>query len=222
MEDVLIERRIVVPDEEYEVAETLAQRGVYCQKSDIYSMDMSTTQDLVESRLRKIGQGNRYRRNHLLLKDWNKKRPWRQLYYIYDTSDNGKPYRGYIAQFYAYGSFLESFPSRPFNSNSPSRTAGIFDGIYPIQPMASHGKDKPNIPQPHLRYFEDGCSICRDPFEQGQTIVQLFCDHLYHYTCVRGYWDGEKHYRMDCPNRCPVQSWKLDEVADITPEVFDV
>jgi hypothetical protein len=27
---------------------------------------------------------------------------------------------------------------------------------------------------------------------------------------------------MDCPNRCSIQSWKLDEVAAITPEVFDV
>jgi hypothetical protein len=27
---------------------------------------------------------------------------------------------------------------------------------------------------------------------------------------------------MDCPNRCSVQSWKLDEVVGIIPEVYDV
>jgi len=221
VEDVLIERRVVVPDEEYELAELLKKNGRFFTTNLIDDMvDEAADQDLVTPRLRKIEQVNRFRRNHLLLKDWNKKRPWRQLYYIYDTSDNGKPYRDLIDDFYKEGSDLESYPSRQYDDDSPSRIAGIWSGFYPIKPMASHSKDAPNLPQPNLPFFQDGCSICMYPYEKNQTIAELFCDHLCHYKCLRNYWDVGKKYRTDCP-MCR-HDWALDEVADITPEVRDV
>jgi hypothetical protein len=71
VEDILIDKRVVVVDEHYELDVLIdgSSRPV-----DLRPMEFS--QDSMEDLLDEISRVNRHRRNYLLLRDWSKRRPW--------------------------------------------------------------------------------------------------------------------------------------------------
>jgi len=220
VEDVLIDRRVVIEDEEWQAYRVLIQEGLSYTPEDLENLDL-TEQELIMPRLQKIGQINRFRRNHLLLKDWNKKRPWEQLYYVYDTSNNGQHthFRSLIDDWYQYCRDLGQIPQM-IDPDSPSKVANIWKGFFLLHPIASHSLNAPDKPQPTLPLYAEGCVICMENFTGCETVAQLHCKHLFHYKCIRQSWDNDRRYRMDCP-LCR-KNWRLDEVAGIKPEVLDV
>jgi hypothetical protein len=220
VEDVLIDRRVVIEDEEWQTYQVLIQEGLAYDPEDLENLDLAD-QDLIAPRLRKISQINRYRRNHHLLKDWSKKRPWNQLYYVFDTSDNGQytHCRPLIDSWYQYHQILERIPQF-MEPDSPSKVANIWSGFFLMHPIASHSLTAPDKPQPTLPLYDEGCIICMENFIAQETVVELHCKHLFHYTCIRKSWDNDRRYKMDCP-LCR-KNWRLDEVAGIKPEVLDV
>src|ERR1700709_2538155 len=76
IEDCLIEQRVVIPDEFWEVSNWMqGTHGV--QIPNPYGVPAEIVwENEVFTVLRKIAEVNRCRRNYLLLRDWSKKRPW--------------------------------------------------------------------------------------------------------------------------------------------------
>ena len=138
-------------------------------------------------------------------------------------------------------------PPPHFTGPSPSRMSNVWASLFTFHPIAS---TSPTQLQ-HVNY-DDGCVICQYDFVPSQSIVQLHCKHLFHYTCIRDvrnahnsllvasrnllyfllqqlltrtsqYWDVPGRHTFRCP-LCAQSSvnWLLHEQAGITPEVLDV
>ncbi|KAF4631519.1 hypothetical protein G7Y89_g6603 [Cudoniella acicularis] len=183
VEDVFINKRVVGNDEWWDIHDKL--------RDDI----------CVEILISKIGEVNMKRRNYLLVRDWNKQRPWDQLYFIFDTSATRRHnhMKGAISSFYRIIRDLENIEQPGFEKQSPSRKVNIWKGLFAIHLIGDKGPEGP---------------ISKDR-------IKLHCTHLFHYICVRDYWDDPDRYKMDCPN-CRSTGIVLHEVAGITPEVGDV
>ena len=68
---------------------------------NLASNDDTSRYKHVKAYLNNISAVNRHRRNYLLLRDWSKKRPWLQLYYVFDTRPGELDYLiDPIAKFY--------------------------------------------------------------------------------------------------------------------------
>lgn len=62
-----------------------------------------------------------------------------------------------------------------------------------------------------------------EDFNAPDLIAQLHCNHLFHYKCIRTFWDNFGVIQFLCPI-CRKDSvmWELHETCGITPEVRDV
>lgn len=78
VEDVLIEKRVVLHDEPWTLARYLYEKYREPNRKLPELSDLLPTQetDKVLAKIRRIGEVNRTRRNYLLLTDWCNKRPW--------------------------------------------------------------------------------------------------------------------------------------------------
>jgi len=167
-----------------------------------------------------IQQVNRYRRNYLLLRDWNGKRPFKRIYYIFDTSIDQQDYfRGPIQSFYDY---IQRANLPQFNvgidEDSPSRKGNIYAGMYPIHPISKFD----GFNEGHYNLHSATCQICLNPFMQTELIMRLHCDHFFHNHCMRHHWDAIGRSTYDCP-LCPnASNWTLHSVGAIHPEAIDV
>lgn len=75
VEDVLINKRVCVRDEPYELNQVLTLD--YDPGWDPLSTEYNLLEEnVVYKTVQKIGEINRHRRNFKLLRDWSKKRPW--------------------------------------------------------------------------------------------------------------------------------------------------
>jgi hypothetical protein len=71
VEDMLIDKRVVLRDEWYELDKLLDSTS---RQPDISKMP--TSENTLYQVLPEISRVNRHRRNFLLLRDWSKRRPW--------------------------------------------------------------------------------------------------------------------------------------------------
>lgn len=105
-----------------------------------------------------------------------------QLYYVINTAA-GEQYCMLqpISDFYEMITNLAAAdPLSHFTGPSPSRLSNVWASLFTFHPIAST-----SLTQLQPFNFDDGCVICLDNFEPLQSIVQLHCNHLYHYTCIR-------------------------------------
>ncbi|KAI9644903.1 hypothetical protein NHQ30_006937 [Ciborinia camelliae] len=207
VEDHLYENRIIAEDEWWEMVKMMTRRNY----------DPSTVKNRVphfakakhaQALARRMSQVNLNRRNFLLLRDWSKKRPWKQLYWVFDTVSTDT-WRQQIDDFYQYIERLKIPPEIPEGEqaaseykekieNDPESDANLFANIFPIHPIASHDPNK------HIKAFIGSCPYCLEDLQPGELWLRFFCDHMLHYDCARA------------------ASWELHEVAGIVPECIDL
>lgn len=141
---------------------------------------------------------------------------------INTADDEDDSLRKPILEFYSTIAGLEATepPHGPTGPN-PSRPSNIWSSLFTFHPVASHEPPSWLLAAPCD--YRDGCAICIDDFDPGQSIAQLHCSHLFHYTCIRMTWDRQGIHTYRCP-KCNSDSvrWRLHEQAGITPEVQDV
>ncbi|KAI6713991.1 hypothetical protein JHW43_003421 [Diplocarpon mali] len=224
VEDVLINKRIVVADEWYDIFEALQDEDY--APTDVQNWPMFKRDPFnLEMRIARMSEINRLRRNLLLLKNWNRKRPW-QVNTYQDEGDYKEKHSAYlpaIREFHARLEFMRRLypqiePTTAANFN-PSNRANVEASVFSIHPIATSDAST------HPGHWNDGCIICSDAFDEVSVkiIARLHCDHLFHYSCIRGYWDGDKMLHFPCPLcRTATLDWTLARVADFTPEVEDV
>ena len=75
VEDCLIENRVVVRDEFWDLSQWMKGSGGL-HVPDVSGMYEDDISENVIHVVRKISEVNRSRRNYLLLRDWDHKRPW--------------------------------------------------------------------------------------------------------------------------------------------------
>lgn len=76
IEDALMDKRIVGPDERYELDALLAT-GLPSRPDGSLSVEVIKHDiEAMHGVIAEISRVNRHRRNYLLLRDWSKRRPW--------------------------------------------------------------------------------------------------------------------------------------------------
>ncbi|KAG0651054.1 RPM1-interacting 2 [Hyphodiscus hymeniophilus] len=101
---------------------------------------------------------------------------------------------------------------KQFSVHHPHAQATLFV----FHPIASH-----DPAQLLSCNYTSGCTICASDFEGDESVIRLHCNQLFHYLCIRTYWDMPGQHTSLCPN-CRQASWMLHEQVGIRPEVLDV
>ncbi len=103
----------------------------------------------------------------------------------------------------------------------PSHKPNIWSSIFPVHPIASTAPLPVTLP-----FFDDGCIICQEKYNDtpGFHIAHLYCDHMFHLSCIRNSWDQGHLLTWSCP-LCrlshPRTTTSLANLVGITPEVWD-
>ncbi|KAH7364644.1 hypothetical protein BKA65DRAFT_546515 [Rhexocercosporidium sp. MPI-PUGE-AT-0058] len=251
VEDVLTNKLVVISDEEYVIMDELRVEGDGYVPASLrkpkYPPLPKAKQELFQKPQKyidKISQVNQFRRNLLLLKDWNRKRPWKQLYCPYNTSENGDygpksadpRRRTFLNDIIHFQNHLEALHlAKPqviprtihYNKDfNPSNEANVYSNLFPIHPLASTAIPVVNDSIPGRMTQDDwdaGCALCGDEYDvlSRKIIMQTHCNHFFHYSCLRTNWDLPDNQHYNCP-LCRQSNWRLKETASITAEVSDV
>lgn len=99
---------------------------------------------------------------------------------------------------------------------SPSNKANIWGHLFPIHPLSS---TDPLSAERVGDFYDDGtCSNCIEEFADapGRVLARLHCDHWFHFTCIRDWFDRPNHLSSRCM-KCQ-RDWRLHEHTGITPE----
>ncbi|KAG4427188.1 hypothetical protein IFR05_017329, partial [Cadophora sp. M221] len=162
VEDVLTNKLVVVTDEEYDIMNDLRLYGDRLVPANLQnpsypdlSREKMEQYKKPQQYICKMAQVAQLRRNLLLLKDWNRKRPWKQLYCPYNTSEDGdyspnstdsrrRNFLEFIKHFQTHLKAIhlatpQAIPkniryNRDFN---PSNEANVYSNLFPIHPLAS-------------------------------------------------------------------------------------
>ncbi|KAJ8071551.1 hypothetical protein OCU04_001865 [Sclerotinia nivalis] len=225
VEDHLIDNRILAEDEYWELTKILSQRGY---NPDVIKSRLpdAAQEQYVRALARKVSQVNVNRRNFLLLRDWSKKRPWKQLYWVFDTVTTDS-WREVIDDFYNTIESLKCVPAeledeleasnmRARIEADPESEANLFANVFPIHPLPSHDPCK------YAGAYFGNCVYCLEDYTPGELWLRFFCDHMVHYDCGRDAWDNPGNPDFRCPLCRQTQSWQLHEVAGIIPEALDL
>ncbi|CAG8957692.1 hypothetical protein HYFRA_00000027 [Hymenoscyphus fraxineus] len=235
VEGVLMERKIVLADEWWQMHEILsewdAQAGMYAPLHDAYWTDELRKLKSINvsgrftAMLGWMDQLNLLRRNNLLLRDWSGRKTIKQLYYVFDTTDTGnfRAFREAIDEFHARIRQLSQLQKTDrFGPNSPSRKANIFAGLFHVHPIGLHDMDS-------ILDHENKktCSVCGFSFERDELLASLDCQsgHFFHQRCLQRWWDSSPEDRPVnniCPLRdTPVINWqaRMNELVGISPEL---
>ncbi|KAG4035242.1 hypothetical protein MFRU_001g00130 [Monilinia fructicola] len=227
VEDHLFENRVIAEDEHWETVQQII--------SQYYAPDVikdrnpdAVKQEYVKALARKVSQVNTHRRNFLMLRDWSKKRPWKQLYWVFDTVTTDS-WREHIEDFY---NTIEGLKAAPLNTldgkednasefitrveADPESEPNLFANVFPIHPIPSHDPDK------YVGPYFGNCVYCLEDYKPGELWLRFFCDHFVHYDCGRNAWDNPGNPDFRCPLCRHVQSWQLHQVAGIVPEAIDL
>ena len=173
-------KRIVREDEGWNVFNDIWEVWQYDQKTIEERRDVWDTLWRYEPIVKKISQVNRKRRNYLLLRDWCKKRPWKQMYSFVDTREHPHLRRP-IREFYGRIAELKRLERergvREDDAN-PSLKSNVWACLFGVHPIASHEDEGYVLFRP--KFFDAGCVICGEPFELSPTapIVQLHVSGL--------------------------------------------
>ncbi|PVH78457.1 hypothetical protein DL98DRAFT_573191 [Cadophora sp. DSE1049] len=164
-------------------------------------------EDTVFKIFQDMGLVNRHRRNFRLLRDWIGKRPWKQIYQLYDSTNPAEPewVREGIAEFHkkAILPFKDDDNTTPAPSSYDNVVPQLF-GFLPID-TAKCSKTKYGC---DLR--REKCVLCKKRYYGGfsedpkgfcSTIVELHCKaaHKFHLKCIFNYWDARGKYLHSCP-----------------------
>ncbi|CAG8974253.1 hypothetical protein HYALB_00009742 [Hymenoscyphus albidus] len=149
VEGVLLERKIVLKDEWWQMYKLLENDkepygptgGNWWSHFDWQSINDNG--NFVKG-LERMEELNLLRRNNLLLRDWSGRKPIKQLYYVFDTRDDGqhRDYRQAIDDFYWQITYLAGLTQWGISKDSPSRRENIFKGLFPIHPIGLHAPSK--------------------------------------------------------------------------------
>lgn len=158
-------KRVVVKDENFASFNVVHKDGYTLDT--IYELtDQDDNMFEWQKRLRQISQVNRVRRNYLLLRDWSKKRPWKQIYQLINTSSSPE-IRKAIRDFHRRIDTLKDLERG--EKPNPSSAANVWSSIIPVHPIASHDDEEPRPFRP--KYFQNGCVICCNSFDAHQLPV---------------------------------------------------
>lgn len=148
----------------------------------------------------------------------------KQLYVVYNTDadTDQAPWHELIEEFYNEIDRLNALPQPGMAADSPSRKGNKFASFFPIQPISSRAAPKSRFGS----NFGDPCMICLEIYKPGTTVVQLHCDHYFHWMCILGNMDVAGKYAYLCPY-CRTGTngeypFILHERVGINPEVRDV
>ncbi|CAG8955381.1 hypothetical protein HYFRA_00011365 [Hymenoscyphus fraxineus] len=227
VEGVLLERKIVLKDEWWQMYKLLENDtepygptgGNWWSHFDWQSINDNG--NFVKG-LERMEDLNLLRRNNLLLRDWSGRKPIKQLYYVFDTRDDGqhRDYREAIDDFYWQITYLAGLEQWGISEDSPSRRENVFKGLFPIHPVGLHAPSKV-LP---LLWNNDNdtprCLICWMDIGVGDLLAQLPCQagHTLHHKCILEEW-GNEFYDANQP--CPVKDgspYNMHKEAGITQE----
>ncbi|CAG8982585.1 hypothetical protein HYALB_00007302 [Hymenoscyphus albidus] len=235
VEGVLMERKIVLADEWWQMHEILSewdsQPGTYEPLHDAYWPDELRNLKSINisgrctAMLGWMDQLNLLRSNNLLLRDWSGRKTIKQLYYVFDTTDTGnfRAFREAIDEFHARIRQLSQLQETDrFSPNSPSRKTNIFAGLFHVHPIGLHDMDTILDNE-----NKKTCSVCGFSLERDELLASLDCQagHLFHQRCLQRWWDSSPE---DCPvnNICPLRytpviNWQagMNELVGISPEL---
>lgn len=137
---------------------------------------------------------------------------------MYDTSPTGKPELAtLIENFWVRMEFIDrNHPKVP--PRNPSNKGNIWRQLFPIHPLAS--TDPPSAGRLG-NFYEGSCGICMEDFSDttNRVLGRLHCDHWFHFTCMRKYFDMPDLISFRCALcRTSGYNWHLHDHAGITPE----
>ncbi|TGO10976.1 hypothetical protein BTUL_0120g00140 [Botrytis tulipae] len=225
VEDHLYDNRVIAEDEHWEITKLVSQANYDPDFIKDRVPDVAQARE-VRALTKKVSQVNTHRRNYLLLRDWSKKRPWKQLYFVFDTVTTDT-WRGLIDDFYNTMELLKVLPETPEKEQDPldyrasieadpESEANLFGNVFPIHPLPSHDPCK------YAGAYFGNCVYCLEDYAPRELWVQFFCNHMVHYDCGRDYWDNPGNPDFRCPLCRHTQSWELHKVAGIVPEAVDL
>ncbi|TGO63454.1 hypothetical protein BOTNAR_0100g00140 [Botryotinia narcissicola] len=225
VEDHLYDNRVIAEDEHWEITKLISQANYDPDFIKDRIPDVAQARE-VRALTKKVSQVNTHRRNYLLLRDWSKKRPWKQLYFVFDTVTTDT-WRGLIDDFYNTMELLKVLPETPEKEQDaldyrasieadPESEANLFGNVFPIHPLPSHDPCK------YAGAYFGNYVYCLEDYAPRELWVQFFCNHMVHYDCGRDYWDNPGNPDFRCPLCRHTQSWELHKVADIVPEAVDL
>ncbi|TGO55619.1 hypothetical protein BCON_0089g00140 [Botryotinia convoluta] len=225
VEDHLYDNRVIAEDEHWEITKLISQADYHPDIVKERIPDVAQARE-VRALAKKVSQVNTHRRNYLLLRDWSKKRPWKQLYFVFDTVTTDT-WRGLIDDFYNTMELLKVLPETPEKEQDaldyrarieadPESEPNLFGNVFPIHPLPSHDPCK------YAGAYFGNCVYCLEDYAPRELWVQFFCNHMVHYDCGRDYWDNPGNPDFRCPLCRHIQSWELHKVAGIVPEAVDL
>ncbi|KAH7410709.1 hypothetical protein BKA64DRAFT_360843 [Cadophora sp. MPI-SDFR-AT-0126] len=164
-------------------------------------------EDVVFKIFQDMGLVNRHRRNFRLLRDWIGKRPWKQIYQLYDSTNPSEPewVKERVAEFHKRA--ILPFRNEDNTPPAPSSYENVVPKMFGFLPLetATCSKTKDGC---DLR--REKCALCKKCYYRGfsegpkgfcSTIVELHCKDAdkFHVKCIFGYWDARGKYLHSCP-----------------------
>lgn len=71
--------------------------------------------------------------------------------------------------------------------NKPSNFKNIRSHLFAVHPIKNGSLSDDDYLRP--KYFENGCGSCFEDFGEGELVMSLHCDHMFHVSCVFSDWD---------------------------------
>ncbi|CZT43245.1 uncharacterized protein RSE6_03249 [Rhynchosporium secalis] len=235
-EDKLVNKQITLLSEQ-----EIAERRPWAPKINTGNLNYSFMQDngmlnsietVVLNILRDMGLVNRHRRDFRLLRDWAGKRPWKQIYQLYDSeNDREHPwvFRGVtIFNSKVIKPFvdveeqnIDGYPPPP---TSIRKVLPRLFGFLPVNTCLRSTKEKYGID-----FRRQSCTLCKKKYYQGRdtslpirgfssTVVELYCSshHKFHLQCIFNFWDSRGKYLHSCP-RCGEMAKLNYETVGVDP-----
>ncbi|KAF7956890.1 hypothetical protein EAE96_004214 [Botrytis aclada] len=225
VEDHLYDNRVIAEDEHWVITKLISRADYDPDFVKDRVPDVEQARE-VRALTKKVSQVNDHRRNFLLLRDWSKKRPWKQLYFVFDTVTTDT-WRGLIDDFYNTMELLKVLPETPGKEQDaseykarieadPESEPNLFGNVFSIHPLPSHDPCK------YAGDYFGNCVYCLEDYAPRELWLKFFCNHMIHYDCGRDYWDNPGNPDFRCPLCRHTQSWELHKVAGIVPEAVDL
>ncbi|PQE15371.1 GDP GTP exchange factor protein [Rutstroemia sp. NJR-2017a BVV2] len=92
----------------------------------------------------------------------------------------------------------------------------IFQGIFPIHPIPNH--------RPFLGHgsYTGSCVICGHKYSIAEKLARLHCDHYFHFSCIRKYWDSAGDLSYACPSCKKKPSPQSDKATETEKELSNL
>ena len=183
VEDYLVEKRIVEFDDE-----------MWYQNQGRFPTihEITQEQEIFKTFMNMIASRNDQRRDHHILRDWIRARPWTQLYRVFDSRYNISVKKG-IADLRTRGVACRQANRDQIN---PSSTKSVLSQILLVHPL-----DIQEMGSEHWPTVDKICSICQQCYVANETLITAACkaEHLFHARCLFGWYDRFGVVQYSCP-----------------------